>query len=137
MFPVCSNLRPFPAIQAGERCTIVILKISAGSVPPGFYSTKFAGVEAVNNGQFGPGLKFKFVIARGPLVGQTVSRTTGCTPSQKNNLGKLLSGMLGRTLNVDEEVDVDDLLGREFMVVVGVSENGGSRVESATPPPTE
>jgi hypothetical protein len=45
--------------------------------------------------------------------------------------------MLSRTLSIDEEIEVDDLIGREFMVMVGVTKEGGSRVESATPPPTD
>jgi hypothetical protein len=115
----------------------MLLRISAGSVPPGLYSAKLTGVEPVTNDQYGPGLKFKYSITRGPQAGQLVARTTGCSPSPKNSLGRLLAGMLSRTLSLDEEIELDDLIGREYMVMVGVTETGGSRVESATPPPTD
>jgi hypothetical protein len=113
------------------------LKISTGSVPPGLYAARLTSIEPVTNEQYGPGIQFKFTVARGPFANQAVFRTTGCSPSPKNSLGKLLSGMLGRTLNVDEEIEVDDLVGRDFMVMVGVTETGGSRVESASPPPID
>ncbi len=113
------------------------LKVSSGAVPPGMYHAKFLGVEAVTNDQYGAGLKFTFQVVRGPHSGQKVARTTGCSPSLKNSLGRLLSGMLGRSLSLDEEIDDNDLVGREYMIVVGTTESGGCRIETATPPPTE
>jgi hypothetical protein len=101
------------------------------------YLAKLTGVEPVTNDQYGPGLRFKYSVAKGPLAGQSVARTTGCAPSPKNSLGKLLSGMLGRALSLDEEIEVDDIIGREYMIVVGVTDSGGTRVETATPPPTD
>jgi hypothetical protein len=101
------------------------------------YAAKLLAVEPVTNDQYGAGIKFTFQVVRGPHAGQKVARTTGCSPSLKNSLGKLLSGMLGRTLSIDEEVEVEDLIGREFMVVVAITESGGCRVETATPPPTD
>jgi hypothetical protein len=115
----------------------MLLRVSAGAVPPGTYFAKLLAVEPVTSDQYGNGIRFSFQVAKGQYAGQKVSRTTGCTASPKSSLGKLLSGMLGRALNLDEEVEVNGLLGREYLIVVGVTEGGGSRVETATPPPID
>jgi hypothetical protein len=101
------------------------------------YAARLLGIEPVTNEQYGAGLRFTFQILKGPYAGQKAARTTGCSPSLKNSVGRLLSGMLGRTLNLDEEIEADDLIGRDYMIVVGATETGGTRVETATPLPTD
>lgn len=107
------------------------LKISAGSVPAGSYSAKFVGVEPFQSkdGKYGDGLRWKFQIVGGSLNGQVASRITGPTPSPKNSCGQVLSGMLGKSLQADQEFDIDLLVGRTFLIVVKATANG-TRIET-------
>jgi hypothetical protein len=113
------------------------LQVTPGGVPPGSYTARLADVENVIHEQYGPGLKFTFAVQKGQHLGMKVSRTTSCAPSPRNALGKLLSGMLGRPLTVDEEIELEDLIGRDYLVVVAATEGGGSRVETVVTLPTD
>jgi hypothetical protein len=117
---------------------MALLTVSAGSVPVGSYTGKFAGIEEVPANpekKYGTGLRWKFVIDAGPHDGQVVSRITGTTPSVKNSCGKLLSGLLGRALKEGEQIDPDVFLGKRFMLVVAAGQEGGTRVEAVIPMP--
>jgi hypothetical protein len=107
----------------------VKLKVSPGGVPPGNYTTTFAGLENVTSEKYGEGLRWKFKVAQGMHAGQMASRITGLTPSPRNACGKMLSGLLGRQLNPDEEVEVGQFIDQVFMAVVAAAENG-TRVEA-------
>lgn len=109
------------------------LVVSAGGVPAGSYRAKLVGVEQIVNDQYGPGLRFSFAVSEGPHAGLRAWRTTGCVPTPANSLGKLLSGMLGRPLALDEELDTSGLIGREYLIVIVATERG-TRVETAVQP---
>ena len=114
-----------------------ILTVSSGEgVPAGSYWATFAGVEPVNN-EFGDGLRWQFQVASGPHKGSKTSRTTQPKPSPKNGCGKVLMGLLGRSLNAGETFDVEQFVGKTYLIVVAQTENGGSRVDSVTQPPTQ
>jgi hypothetical protein len=121
---------PYGAIQWSE---VMLLKVTSGSVPVGNYAAKLTAVDKINHAEYGPGLKFSFEVLKGPQAGQKVSRTTGLSPTPRNAAGKLLSSMLGRTLTLDEQVNVADLIGREFFVIVGAGQGESTRVETAVP----
>jgi len=108
----------------------MLLKVTPGGVPPGNYQAKFEGVEPTENDKYGKGWRWKFAITSGPLAKQTVSRVTGLTPSLKNGCGKMLSGLSGHPLQLDEEVDPDQYIGRSYLIVVIACDTGGSRVET-------
>jgi hypothetical protein len=117
---------------------MALLTVSAGGVPVGSYTGKFAGLEEVPANpekKFGVGLRWKFTIDTGPFDGQTVSRVTGPTPTLKNSCGKMLSGLLGRALTESEQIDPDTYLGKRFMLVVAAGQEGGTRVEAVIPMP--
>jgi hypothetical protein len=113
------------------------LKVSAGGVPPGSYTARFMGVEPVNSDQYGEGLRWKFAITQGPQRDQVAARITGLTPSPRNGCGKILAGLVNRPLALDEEVDIDQFIGRVYLIVVVVSENGGSRIDALIASPTQ
>jgi hypothetical protein len=46
----------------------------------------------------------------------------------------MLNGIVGRALNVDEEVDITPFVGRPYLIVVAASENG-TRVEAVIAAP--
>jgi hypothetical protein len=117
---------------------MALLTVTTGGVPVGNYTGKFAGTEEVPANaekKYGPGLRWKFVIDTGPYEGQEVSRVTGPAPTLKNACGKLLSGLIGRALKEDEQIDPDASVGKRYMVVVAAGQEGGTRVEAVIPMP--
>jgi hypothetical protein len=117
---------------------MALLTVSSGGVPVGSYTGKFLGVENVPENpekRYGAGLRWKFGIDVGPHEGQTVSRVTGTAPSIKNGCGKMLSGLIGRSLKEGEQVDPDIYLGKRYMLVVAAGQEGGTRVEAVIPMP--
>ena len=116
----------------------MLLTVSNGGVPVGSYTGKFAGLEEVPANpekKYGAGLRWKFAVDAGPCKDQVVSRITGPTPSTKNSCGKLLSGLLGRSLKEGDQVDPDNFLGKQFMIIVANGQEGGTRVEAVMPMP--
>jgi hypothetical protein len=109
------------------------LKVSGG-VPEGSYLAKFSKVEPTSN-NYGKGLKWFWEISGGAQVGQSTSCTTSDSPTPKNRCGKILSGMLGKSLNTGEECDVDALVGQTFLIVVRKGDTGGTFVDSVTKAP--
>ncbi len=107
------------------------LTVSPNPVPPGCYLAKLEGIQSADHESYGPGLRFEFAICGGPLQGRRISRTTGRVPSPTNALGLLLSNLLGRPLQVDEVIELDSLMGREFLIDLGTSASGTSPVEYA------
>jgi hypothetical protein len=114
----------------------MLLLVSSGGPPPGNYTASFAGVEPVTNDQYGAGLRWKFQILYGPQAGQIASRTTGTNPTMKNGCGRILAGLLGRELQVGEQIDISLLVGRTYLIVVQTAENGGTRVETVVQSPS-
>jgi hypothetical protein len=114
---------------------IVKLKVSPGSVPLGNYAAQFSGIESTTNERYGEGLRWKFVVSQGPQAGQVASRVTGLKPSPKNGCGKMLTGLVGRPLDLEEEIEVDQYIGRSYLIVVAPSENGGSKIDTVIPAP--
>ena len=110
------------------------LKVSGG-VPEGSYLAKFTKVEPTTNA-LSDGLKWTWEITSGPSSGQTSSSTSSDSPSAKNRCGKIVSGMLGKTLPNGEELDTNSLIGQIFLIVVRKSESGGTYVDSVTKAPT-
>jgi hypothetical protein len=110
------------------------LKVTSGGVPPGNYTATFAGVDPATHDKYGPGLRWKFTITAGPCAGKVASRVTGQSPSAKNGCGKILSGLLGRPLEVDEEIDPQEFVNRSYLVVVSAGETG-TYVDAVIPTP--
>jgi hypothetical protein len=117
---------------------MAFLTVSSGGVPAGSYTGTFAGIEPQPENKekgYGAGIRWKFTVDAGPYVGQTTSRVTGATPSPKNACGKMLSGLVGRALKEGEQIDPDTFLGKKYMLVVGVAQGGGTRIEAIVPVP--
>lgn len=104
------------------------LTVKEGGVPPGEYVARFTGIEDTNHIEYGAGLWFKFEICTGTYEGSKVSRITNATPTLGNSAGKMLSGLLGRALTKDEELEIDSLIGKDYMVTVEATSKGGTRV---------
>jgi hypothetical protein len=114
-----------------EKGAEMKLTVSAGGVPAGNYVAKFKGIEPYQDkeNKYGEGLRWTWQVEKGPHAGQTASRITGCSPSPKNACGKILSGLLNRPVQPSEEVDINDFVGKSYLIVVGAAESG-TRVET-------
>jgi hypothetical protein len=115
-----------------------MLTVSSGGVPVGSYTGKFVGIEEVpanSEKGYSAGLRWKFAIETGPYEGQTVRRVTGPAPTVKNACGKVLSGLTGRALKENEQIDPDTFLGRRYLLAVAAAQEGGTRVEAVIPMP--
>lgn len=110
--------------------------MGAGQVPAGSFVATFVGVEQTPGDQakgYGPGLKWKFQIQQGPESGKIASRTTGTSPTHANACGKMLLGVLGRTLGQGEKANIANYVGRKYLIVVAPSgANGATRIEAVT-----
>jgi hypothetical protein len=64
---------------------------------------------------------------------QAISKITGVILRPNESLEKLIENLLGRCLEVDEDVDLEKFLGAEFEVVVVAKGLHGRSIESIRP----
>lgn len=105
---------------------------SGEGVPPGAYQGVFGGIEQVEN-DYGGGYRWKWRITQGEHKDKIASRITGLKPSPKNACGKMLIALAGRALAAGEALDLGTLIGKQYMVMVAATEQGGTRVETVAP----
>ena len=104
---------------------------SGGScVAPGNYRAKFVGVEPTEHEEFGAGLKWIWKVSTGDKAGEVASRITTPSPTLKNACGRMISGITGQSLTAGSKVNLDEFVGKEFLLQVGSTPSGSSRVES-------
>ncbi len=101
-------------------------------IPVGEYLGKLIAVDEWNENldKFGPAVRFAWEILKGPFQGQEVSRITGTRVTKKTALGKLLVSMKGGAIEPGEEIDPTEFIGREYLLVVGETDSGSTRVET-------
>jgi hypothetical protein len=110
------------------------LTVSPGGVPIGSYNALFTGIEPTTN-DFGEGLKWWFQVTSGPCAGGKIGRITAMKPTLRNSCGKMLSGVVGRPLANDMEVDLAAFVGRMYLIIVAEGKSGGTYVDAVTQPP--
>jgi hypothetical protein len=107
---------------------------SYDSLPVGEYVARFIGCENSNHSEYGDGVAWKFEITDGPCKGRQVSRVTSPEPTDKNACGRIIGGLAGGRIDRGAEIDVDQFIGREYLITVGENSTGtGTRVESVMP----
>jgi len=110
------------------------LRVSDASVPPGNYTARFVGVEPTRHKEYGDGLLWKFKVDQGIQAGKMALRFTGPTLSPSTACGRIASGLVGRPLTPDEDVDFASYFGRMYLIVVEQAQRDGmTRVEAVTP----
>ena len=87
----------------------------------GEYAAKFTGYEE-KEGDFGPFLLLAFAILDEEHAETTVTAMASKKLGPKCKLRGYIEGMLGRTLESKEEVELDDFIGRKVMVYLGVKD---------------
>jgi hypothetical protein len=112
---------------------VITFKMQPGGVPSGTYRAKFCGVEPSQHAEYGPGVRFLFEVTDGPYAGQQTGRVTALKPTPGNNTGRMLAGIVGRPLRPDEEVDIDQYVGRPYLLTVEQTPGGATRVATVVP----
>ena len=97
------------------------MTIQKSGIEPGEYNATFKGVEAIET-QYGEGVRFIFEVN-----GSTISRITKAQATMANATGRIIAGMSGKSLTPGEEVDLDSLVGKQFLITV---ENTTSRTST-------
>jgi|SRR5579884_1659848 len=109
------------------------LTVKQSGVPIGNYRAKFVGVSEGQNDK-GSFLRWEWEIVQGEHKGQKASRITSTAPTLKNACGKIVSGLIGKTLTQDIEFDSAAYVGKEYVVVVTAANDGGAtKVEAVVP----
>ena len=110
------------------------LRVSDATVPPGNYTAQFVGVEPTRHKEYGDGLCWKFKLSQGPQAGKMALRFTGPTLSPNSACGRIASGLVGRPLKPDEDIDFASCVGGTYLIVVEQAQRDGmTRVEAVTP----
>ncbi|MBL8794290.1 MAG: hypothetical protein JNM56_10315 [Planctomycetia bacterium] len=112
------------------------ITVREAGAPPGEYLAQLVAITDTSHVEYGPGLRFEFEILTGEYVGRRVSRVTCAQSTRLNNLGRMLAGLLGRPLMKDEDVDLDQFIGRDYTVTVEKTETGSTRVATVQPAPS-
>ncbi len=100
------------------------------TVPAGAFRARFTEVGDTEHEEYGAGLRFVWKVVGGDHDGEETSRITGIKPTPKNALGKILAGLTGGGIEVGQTVDIESCIGREYLINVGETKGGGTRVES-------
>ena len=110
--------------------------VQGGStVPAGIFKMAFQTVEPTSHDEFGPGLKFCFEVIDGEHAGEQATRITSDKPSPKNSAGRMITGIVGRSISPGENIDLAFYVGKKYLVQVEDAKGGGTRI--ATVMPTE
>lgn len=105
-------------------------------IKPGVYTARIASITERNDAQFGPALIWAFDVRtkRGPIRVETMSSQSF---GPKAKARQWTEAILGRKLQAGEEIELNDLVGKECQVVLAVKEtdagNQVNRVESVQP----
>ena len=100
--------------------------MKASGVPVGGYRAKFVKWEQSVHEQYGDRICSTFQIVGGQHNGAETSRFTGAKLSPKAALAKILSGLKGSKIEMDENVNPDDYVGKEYMIVIAETDSGAT-----------
>ena len=110
------------------------------SLPPGQYTARLRERKEMPASQkfpdAGPSFAWEFEVVAGEQLGKSASAWTPTRLTSQNNLGKLVSRMLGRPMRSGEEIDLDDFVGQIYSIIVDLTQDGTrTKVISAQPVP--
>ncbi len=109
------------------------MKFSAPqALPPGRYPASLVDI-ATGEGKFGDFLDWSFEVEDPDGRGKTISRRTSTKTGSGSIARVLVESMLGRSVELDEEVDLDALIGKVCELEVEPNQNGYDSVTNAHP----
>lgn len=93
-------------------------------IPVGVYQAKFTGFEEKEGGQFGTYVRLDFEITEGEYKGTkrtqiaSTKLTKGRTAETTSKLFRAVSALMGRDPGQDEEISLNDLIGKDCQILV-------------------
>jgi hypothetical protein len=83
-----------------------------------------------------PGMSWEFEVAEGPDKGKIASRISGKHPNPKNIAGRLMAAVSGKYLKPGVAINLDQYVGKLYLITVEPTSTGkGTRI-SDTPAPS-
>ncbi len=116
-----------------------LFKVESSGLPlikEGEYEAVFDGYEDVEKAKFGPTIKLKFRITEGEYKDTVIDMLASAKLTPKTKFGQVVSTLKGGELKVDEELDLESLVGTPCtIVVVTIHADSGdfSRIEKLKP----
>ncbi len=104
-------------------------RVTSGSVEPGTYPAVLDSVEAKTSQAFGDFWAWNFLIGDTPVGGATTPKLGANTKARR-----WTEAIVGRPLELDEEVDYGKLEGRSCLVVIELNDKGYSKVAEVLAP---
>lgn len=95
-----------------------VVREPLAEIPEGQYNAMVTGIQTTKTDD-GPKVQIDFILQeQGDLDGRTATGTTGKRLSENTKLGRWVSAILGRSLEVGEEVHGTDLIHHDCRVLV-------------------
>jgi len=112
---------------------MVTMKFSAPpTLPPGRYPATLLGIDE-GDGKFGPYLDWEFSVVDPDGQDKAISRRTSTKSGNGSIARTLIESLLGRSVKLDEEVDLDGLAGHACTLEIETNANGYDSVSNAFP----
>lgn len=112
---------------------MVTMKFSAPpTLPPGRYPATLLGIDE-GDGKFGPYLDWEFSVTDPDGNDKSISRRTSTKSGSGSIARTLIESLLGRSVKLDEEVDLDGLVGHACTLEIETNANGYDHVVNAWP----
>lgn len=109
------------------------MKFSAPkALPPGAYPAALLNL-GEGEGKFGPFLDWTFELDDADGEATQVSRRTSTKTGPGSIARVLVEALLGRDVQLDEEVDLDGLMGRRAVLEIETNANGYDHIVNAMP----
>jgi hypothetical protein len=107
--------------------------MEASGIPVGSYRVRFETWETSVHDQYGDRVRFVFTVIGGEHNDAETSRFTSAKMTLKSAMGKIASGLAGHKLDLGEDFDPADYVGKEYLAIVEETESGSTRVGSVLP----
>ena len=102
-------------------------------LPIGQYLAKFSKWGQSVHEQYGDRCLFEFTVLEGEHKDATSTRFTGAKLTPKSALAKVAAGLAGKKIEIGDDFNPDDYIGREYLIVVSETESGATRVDAILP----
>ena len=111
---------------------IVVRKQKADIIPTGEYVVELRKVTENKEGKFGPVLYFDFVVLEGEHKDKTCRGLVSNDLKQGNKLDKWLVALGAPAIEIDEDFEIDSLVGSRALGYVELSEGDSATFSNVT-----